>query len=369
MSRLRLYIHIQKWFIRPHNTDWRYTRFSIPRIAEFVSDLEFIQAESYATTLKGNLLYVSHFVRRKLGWSDNARSDFAIDLAEFRRKKCDVVFCHADIPLETEGVPIIWHNSILDPEMLFGNGMSREEFDQLVEAKRRGFEAATVVHVATHAERSRLARTFPSMAERFVAVPFFLPNASGIPAVELEAKLTRGGPLRCLFVGHAARRKGLDRVYSAMLSLSPAAQKQIHLTVVSKQVDGEVETPALQNLKVFSGLPHNDVLRLMRESDVLIMPSRFESYGLVYIEAMSQGLVPIVPNWEVQREIVDSGSAGIITSGDPSEIAAQLEHLCDDNDFRARLALAARARYENCYSPQVVAATFREGVSQFFRRG
>jgi glycosyltransferase involved in cell wall biosynthesis len=36
-------------------------------------------------------------------------------------------------------------------------------------------------------------------------------------------------------------------------------------------------------------MPHNEVLKLMRENDVLVFPSLFEGFGLVITEAMSQG--------------------------------------------------------------------------------
>lgn len=70
---------------------------------------------------------------------------------------------------------------------------------------------------------------------------------------------------------------------------------------------------------------------------------------------MSQGAIPIVPDWEVQREIVDYGRAGIITTGEPAEIARILEELLDDPGHREALSWSARKRFADVYSPAKVA--------------
>jgi glycosyltransferase involved in cell wall biosynthesis len=252
----------------------------------------------------------------------------------------------------------VWQNAVLDPAMLAANGMTESGFRRLVEIKRAGFEQATVIQVSTEAERVRHVRAFPDLADRFQAVPFFVPGAAAIPMDVLARKLDRSGSLKCLFVGHEARRKGLDRVFQAFARLSPNAARQVHLTVVSKQTDGRVSVIPPASCRVEAVLPHDQVMRLMQESDVLIMPSRFESYGLVYLEAMSQGTIPVVPDWEVQRELVGEGAAGITTPGTPEHLATLLTELIEDQELRYRLSLAARQRFELMFAPRVVAAEF-----------
>ena len=66
--------------------------------------------------------------------------------------------------------------------------------------------------------------------------------------------------------------------------------------------DGPIDVPTLPNLRTMRETVRADVLKLMRESHVLIMPSAFESYGFVYIEAMSQGCIPLALDRPVQRE-------------------------------------------------------------------
>lgn len=364
MKNTTLYIHCPKWFIRPRNTDWRYTRFTLPRMSEYASDLRFVSAESIATMARANLRCAENIVRQRLGIRASEKQGIFLDQREFRNKRCDLVFCHDDFPRGVEGIPVVWQNSILDPVMRKAYGADDAQLRKIAEEKRKGFEAAALVHVSTEAERERLGQMFPGCADRFAAVPFFLPDVQGISAEALETKLAYSGPLRCLFVGGEARRKGLERVYAAVSKLNPSLQSRVQLTVVSAETDGRIDPPKFANLRRFQQLPHGKVLELMRESDVLLVPSFYESYGLVYIEAMSQGTIPVVPDWEVQREIVDYGRAGVITSGDPSELCQWIERLWEDRQWRNDLARKARERFERVYAPAAVARTFRASLSK-----
>lgn len=355
---VKVYIQTPKWFIRRRNTDWRYTRFQIPRIGEFVQNCAFYPARSNSTVLLVHLKWARGILYRELKISDGHDRVSTLDRREFAKSGCDLVFCHDDFPGNANSIPVVWQNSILDPAMVRARGVSDEEIAIERKVKSRDFQKAAAVQVSTEAERMRLGQWFPQIADKFVAVPFFLPDVRPIAPERMNKKVERVGPLRCLFVGNEARRKGLDRVYAAMLRLPAGVQKQIHLTVVSAHTDGPIAAPSLPNLRVTRALPFEQVLQRMQDSDVLLMPSYFESYGLVYLEAMAQGTIPVVPDWEVQREIVDDGKAGIVTSGDAGDLAASLERLCDDSDLRTRLALSAKQRFEQYFAPSIVAKKY-----------
>lgn len=367
-GKTRVYVHAPRWYIRPGNTDWRYARFVIPRLSEFIQDCAFYPARSMWTMAEANGRFLQQRIGRYLRAGSATRSGTAVDKREFARKGCDVVFCHEEFPRNGESFPIVWQNSVLDPEMLFAYGMSRSAFEKLVDLKLRGFHKAIAVQVSTEAERERLSKSYPELAHKFVAIPFFLPDLASIGEEDFCQKNDRKGLLRCLFVGHEARRKGLARVYDAMSTLPETVRKRIHLTVISKEVGGGVTAPALPNLSIEPQVPYSRVQQLMRESDVFVMPSLFESYGLVYLEAMSQGTIPIVPDWEVQREIADYGRAGMITSGRPEDIAAKLEQLCDDDNFRHELSASALRRFRSRFAPGVVANQFGELFRRFGER-
>lgn len=354
----KVYIQSPKWFLRPRNTDWRYVRFAIPRIQELEPDCIFYPARANSTVVNVNARYARNVLCRKLNISFEHDHRSVLDRREFAQSGSDIVFCHDDFPGNAQSIRVVWQNSILDPAMTLARGASQEQLDIEYEVKKSGFQEAAAVQVSTEAERDRLSHWFPEIANRFVAVPFFLPDVKPIDSNRMNQKLERSGPLRCLFVGHEARRKGLARVYAAIELLPTSVQKQIHLTVISGQTDGPIAAPSIPNLTVSGAVNNMQVLQLMRESDVFLMPSSFESYGLAYLEAMAQGTIPVVPDWEVQREIVDYGRAGIVTNGNPVELAASLERLCDDADLRTGLATRAKQRFEQHFAPSVVARKY-----------
>ncbi|HET7104889.1 MAG TPA: glycosyltransferase family 4 protein [Terracidiphilus sp.] len=358
-EHIKVYIQTPSWFIRPRNTDWRYTRFNIPRLSNFIPECEFHLSRSRAVALDANARYLKGILRHRLHIPFKPDAASHLDRQEFLCSGCDLVYCHDSFPGNADSIPIVWQNSILDPEMKRARGDSEEDIGRESATKKLCFAMAARVQVSTEAECVRLSRWFPELADKFVAVPFFLPDVRPIAEDDASKKFAPKDGLRCLFVGHEARRKGLARVYAAFSCLPPRIQRRLHLTVVSAQTDGKIEAPSLPNLRVCGALPSPRVQDLLRESDVLLMPSFFESYGIIFLEAMSQAAIPVVPDWEVQREIVDYGAAGIVTSGDPLEIARKLEELLDDGNLRIALATNARKRFETSYAPEVVAEKFR----------
>ncbi|WP_218013710.1 glycosyltransferase family 4 protein [Georgenia sp. 311] len=109
----------------------------------------------------------------------------------------------------------------------------------------------------------------------------------------LEAR-EPGRPFTALFVGHAAVRKGLHVALEAWLS-SPLAETG-ELLVAGTIVP---EYEALLRTQLAHPSVHvlghrEDIPDLMRRSDVMLLPSFEEGFGLVCVEAMAAGSVPLV---------------------------------------------------------------------------
>jgi D-inositol-3-phosphate glycosyltransferase len=102
------------------------------------------------------------------------------------------------------------------------------------------------------------------------------------------------GPFTMLFVGVAAVRKGLHFALEAWLR-SPAARDGKFL-IAGEVLPAYAERLAeqLSHASVHVLGHRADVPELMRQSDVLVLPSIEEGFGLVCTEAMSSGCVPLV---------------------------------------------------------------------------
>ena len=70
----------------------------------------------------------------------------------------------------------------------------------------------------------------------------------------------------------------------------------------------------------------------MNSHDLLVMPSRLEGFGIVFVEAMSRGLPCIGRKAFAMTELIDDGvTGGLVDSDDPPRLAEKvLETLHDD---------------------------------------
>jgi len=142
--------------------------------------------------------------------------------------------------------------------------------------------------------------------------------------------------LTMLFVGVCAVRKGVHYALEAWLK-SPASKNGTFL------IAGDF-LPAYQE-KLASLLSHpsvkvlghrNDVPELMRKSDILVLPSIEEGFGLVITEAMGSGCVPLAS--EACTEICSHMKTGLIHKvGDVEALAQHISMLHEDRMLLERL--------------------------------
>src|SRR5206468_9345000 len=89
-------------------------------------------------------------------------------------------------------------------------------------------------------------------------------------------------------------------------------------------------------------LPHQQILKLMHEHDVLVFPSLFEGFGLVITEAMSQGTPVITTERTVGPDIIDHGQNGwIVEAGSTEALQQAIEELIFKPELVAETGLKA----------------------------
>ena len=88
-----------------------------------------------------------------------------------------------------------------------------------------------------------------------------------------------------------------------------------------------------------------DLTDTLRHSDVFLLPSETESFGLAALEAMACGVPVVASAVGGLPEVITEGETGFLTAlGDVDAMAAQVRRLLDDEPLRAKMSRAARQR-------------------------
>lgn len=170
---------------------------------------------------------------------------------------------------------------------------------------------------------------------------------------------TREAGTNVLFVGRLETRKGID----LLLEVAPrllARHEDLVLNIVGDDsipsFDGltyrklfETTHPELVGTRViFHGKVDEETLRAhYRACDVFVAPSRFESFGLIYLEAMMYAKPVVGCRAGGIPEVVDDEVTGLlVTPASAVALEEALERLISDPPLRAKLGRAGRLRYE-----------------------
>jgi L-malate glycosyltransferase len=94
----------------------------------------------------------------------------------------------------------------------------------------------------------------------------------------------------------------------------------------------------------------NDVLGLMKASDMIVMPSRYEGLSIAMIEAMACGLPIVASDAPGLRTHINDGHNGLLFPvEDHKSLAQSIIKLVNDEKMRSRLSLGARESFEKEY--------------------
>lgn len=181
--------------------------------------------------------------------------------------------------------------------------------------------------------------------------------------VRAELDVPADAPLAGV-VGRLTEQKGhayLLDAFSTVVQELPSAR----LLVIG---DGELR-PALERQATRLGLRDSvtftgrreDVPQIMLALDVLVMPSLWEGFGLVLLEAMSAGKPIVASRVGAIPEIVLDGETGLLVPpGDPHSLAQALLEVLRDPEQGRRMGRKGRVRLEREFSVEkMVRATER----------
>ncbi|MGB8982155.1 MAG: glycosyltransferase family 4 protein [Anaerolineales bacterium] len=176
----------------------------------------------------------------------------------------------------------------------------------------------------------------------------------GEPVSEGEIRSrAQANPFRILFLGNVIERKGLHTLLEALLALQPSSfildivGSQTSEPSYEKQMQDLVARNDLSSFVYLHGsLDREPLIEKLRQAHVLVVPSSYEGFGIVYLEGMCFGLPAIATTAGAAGEIVSDGIDGfLVEPGNAGRLANRLKVLNEDRDVLIRMSLAARERY------------------------
>lgn len=267
---------------------------------------------------------------------------------EIRRLKPDVIYCHST-----------WAGLFVRFPMLFLGKTCRVLYNahgwaflrDTAEWKRKVYacierilllKTDAVVDVSKYEYEAAIRYGLPSRKQHIIY--------SGISEEKSKVKCPAHfskDTINLLFVGRFDPQKGVDYLLQAF---ARCRRRDIHLYLIGDNVIGgtHIEKKDTRRLTFLGWVPHEEVGNYYAACDAVIMPSRWEAFGLVAVEAMKYGKPVIASNCGALPEIIKNGKNGYVFEFDkPETLVDLLEHI--DSKKLAEMGKKAEEDFQNNY--------------------
>jgi glycosyltransferase involved in cell wall biosynthesis len=184
------------------------------------------------------------------------------------------------------------------------------------------------VHVLTEMERQQIHEAYGVPLQRAIVIPPGVDIDPRIPARSLRDTTT------LLAVGRLNRDKGqLDLVRMVAKLRHIPGMPPLRIWLVGEDAGAEREIKEYcrhhdlnEIVQLFGYVPDEELLRLYQQADIFALPTRVESFGLVFLEAMSHG-IPVVTYGVGPVPTILTRGAVLAQPGDEADFSRSLADL------------------------------------------
>lgn len=259
-----------------------------------------------------------------------------------------------------------------------------------LEAERRLVREVDRLVAATPIERAQLVWLYGATPSHIAVIPPGVDLQRFRPIPKAEARRILGFPLErryVLFVGRIEPLKGLETLMRAVAILAqecPTWTRDFAVVVIGGDPDAtaDAEMRRLQQLQeelgitdlvTFLGAKAQETLPYYyNAADVVVMPSDYESFGLVALEAMACGTPVIASDVGGLLYLVRHGETGLrVPRRQPVALARALDQLLRDEGLRQRMGENGR-RWAQGFAWSIIAdrilALYRETLNAYRAR-
>lgn len=227
------------------------------------------------------------------------------------------------------------------------------------------FTARSAQRVVTHskAHAATIAVEYGVREADILILPHAVPDPGPTSA---------GHPRRILAIANASRRKGVDILVQAFADIhADVPDAELVIVGTSSGELAEILAKLPRPAQRLTGQIHalgpisDQALDLeWQRAGVVVVPSRYESFGLVAVEGMARGKAVVASEGGALAEVVGDGGV-VVGPENPGALARALLDVLASPERREQLGRAGRQRYETCYRPEELTRKMSELISQF----
>jgi glycosyltransferase involved in cell wall biosynthesis len=309
--------------------------------------VECVAAFSAGSRIEGVDLLADVIAGLRLGWRLRTSS------AEVVYVHCAEVLWGIRLLRRRRGAPpliAVWHGA--GPEAYLALRRPGHPIAWLLARLRTVLERgglAADAHIAVHQDVADALRSLYGFTGPVTVVENGLDSAMA-DQLSRPAPTRQGHDINVVWAGQTGYRKGLD------VALAAVAEARQDLPGLRLRVVGVAPGEPVDGVEWLGVVPPSAMPDVYRNADLFLFPTRYESFGMVVMEAMAAGL-PVIVSDDIKVDIVQDGRSGAVISGhDPADYAAALRRLADP---RIRAAIGAANKEDvRCYSIESVGAGY-----------
>jgi glycosyltransferase involved in cell wall biosynthesis len=158
-----------------------------------------------------------------------------------------------------------------------------------------------------------------------------------------------------LFVGRLSKQKNLDMLLSAFKLLQKECELTLHIVGDGerrKMIQQRIAKENLRNVILHGRVSDEELRNLYQKSDIFVLPSLYESFPLVLLEAMASGLPIVASDIPGIRSVV--GGCGILVKPTPENFASAIAKLIKNESLREELIRKGKEKVKS-YDWDVIA--------------
>lgn len=308
----------------------------------------------------------------------------ARDFALRENLRYDVIYSHywlsGWVALQLKllwGIPVIqMFHTLGRMKNRIASNESQREPELRLQVEQQIIEGADCLIAATPAERTQLMWLYGADMHKIRVIPPGVDIDHFHPISKTEAKKTIGVPedvRMLLFVGRIEPLKGIDTLFCAIALLRaqiPHCLSNLCLSIIggdlgeAKQENTEMqrlkalrEELGLADLVTFLGAKSQETLQhYYAAAEAVIMPSHYESFGLVALEAMACGVPVIASEIGGLAYLIQDGVTGFhVPDREPEELAGTMCLLLKNDELRMEMSAAAVQHAQHYAWPKIAA--------------